>query len=199
MRVRLGQTTDKFFIVTAVGAYAAGVTPITVYGGTDYVLANASISAGAFSPHKAPFGFNASPIKWTEKVSDGSTRNVPGPTTGTWYNPSAISLTVPIGAWLLDYQAQAGMDGGGTNADVRSALSTANNSATDSELLCQSAMTDSSAGVAGFDAMHARSKRVTLAAKTTYYMNIGCTQSASDVFFRAANSPTIIRAVCAYL
>lgn len=49
MRVKLTQTTVKYFIITAVSTFTGGNTTITVYGGTDYTLANAAISANYYS------------------------------------------------------------------------------------------------------------------------------------------------------
>ncbi len=57
MRLRLTQTTVKYFIVTAVGAYSGGNTLVSVYGGVDYTLANAAISTPYYSTAKAPIGF----------------------------------------------------------------------------------------------------------------------------------------------
>lgn len=57
MRIKLTQTTAKYFIVTAVAAFSGGATLITLYGGTDYVLANAAITAPAYSSAYAPLGF----------------------------------------------------------------------------------------------------------------------------------------------
>jgi hypothetical protein len=199
MRIRLTQTTDKFFIVTAVGAFAAGVTPITVYGGTDYALANATISAGAFSPHKKPFGFNASPLKWTETLKDTTNRTVATPTAATWYNPGSLSLSAPIGLWLLSYRTDLALIyGSSADIEVHATLSTANNSDSDYDFhvaLRGSALTR-------IQGPAAASKNVLLAAKTTYFLNamqnVGA--SASSLSFNsAAYGPSIIRAVCAYL
>jgi len=55
MLVRLTQTTDKFFVVTAVGAFSGGVTQITV-SSSIYTLVSAVISSGAFSTHQQPYG-----------------------------------------------------------------------------------------------------------------------------------------------
>ena len=65
-QIQLTQSaTVKYFIVTAVGAYSGGATLITVYGGTDYTLANSAITSPNYSYAKAPTGFPLSPAKWT--------------------------------------------------------------------------------------------------------------------------------------
>jgi hypothetical protein len=196
MRVKLTQTTDKFFIVTAVGAFAAGVTPITVYGGTDYVLANAAISAGSFSTHKKPFGFNSSPLKWTETLADTSTRSQASPSLGTWYNPGSLSLSVPVGAWRLFYEAL--VFGTGISADIQdvfATLSTANNSESDSAF---TSYIQAVANPTVFATPH-REKHLLLAVKTSYFLNVKAAVSSSSIGTRGDVTPTSIRAVCAYL
>jgi hypothetical protein len=197
MRIRLTQTTNKYFVVTAVGAYAAGVTPITVYGGTDYTLLNAAISAGAFSTHKKPFGFNASPAKWTTELKDTSRRDTASPTNGTWYNTGSLSLAFPIGAWDAYWEANIACAVPSGSALVYATLSTANNSESDNEF----SVYEFAAGGAGIDAAATRRKTLVLAAKTTYYLNLKQTiiATAASVSFRGDLSATVIRAVCAYL
>ena len=55
-RIKLTQATVKYFIVTVVAD-----TVLTVYGGTDYTVANAAISANYYSRAENPFGFPAIP------------------------------------------------------------------------------------------------------------------------------------------
>ena len=61
MRIKLTQTTAKYFIITKV-AYSSPNTTITVYGGTDYDLANATITNPYYSVVKAPQGFPLDPV-----------------------------------------------------------------------------------------------------------------------------------------
>jgi len=96
-RIKLTQTTVKYFVVTAIGAYSGGVTPITLYGGTDYTLANTAITLPYFSTHKAPFGFPLNPQKWDIVVELTSNSTTASPTATTWYNVTSINL--PIGAF----------------------------------------------------------------------------------------------------
>ena len=127
MRIKLTQTTDKYFIVTAVAA-----TSLTVWGGTDYTLANATITSPFFSYHKEPFGFPATPIKWMVQTTDTANRTQ-APAAGTWYNLNSNNIVVPIGVWRLGYKVELyGTTGaGGTQADVFVTLSSANNSESD--------------------------------------------------------------------
>lgn len=66
-KVKLTQTTAKYFYVTAVAA-GVGVTTVTVMGGSDYTLANAAITLPYYSKMDSPQGFPgwfAYAISWT--------------------------------------------------------------------------------------------------------------------------------------
>lgn len=55
-KIRLTQTTVKYFYVTAV-SYGSGVTTVTINGGSDYSLANAEITVPSYSKMLTPNGF----------------------------------------------------------------------------------------------------------------------------------------------
>jgi len=106
-RIKLTQATVKYFIVTKVGAFGGGATIITCYGGTDYALVasgTTAITLPYFSHAKTPFGFPATPDKWTVTVTDTTPRAQATPATNTWYNLGSVSISVPIGAWDVSYQ-----------------------------------------------------------------------------------------------
>jgi hypothetical protein len=64
-RIWLTQSsTSKYFIVTAI-SYGAPNTTITLFGGTQYTLANSAISSPWYSAQKAPIGFPTRPDYWT--------------------------------------------------------------------------------------------------------------------------------------
>lgn len=94
MKLKLTQTTIKFAIVTAVGTYSGGVTPVTLYFGTDYTLANATIADVYFSTQKQPFAFPSNPDKWTiTSQIDNSAAVLSG-------NIASLgNIKVAIGAW----------------------------------------------------------------------------------------------------
>jgi hypothetical protein len=197
MRIKLTQTTVKYFIVTAVGSFGSGVTLVTVYGGTDYTLANAAISSPFISPVKTPFGFPISPTKWTVEYSSSTGAIQASPTTGQWYNCGSKSTSIPIGGWLLSYSnsvyCQSAAAGGQT---VYCTLSTASNSSSDSAFNCGAGAQNPGTYLYEITQM---SKYVVLAAKTTYYVNIMCATASINIGDDAARFPTIIRAVCAYI
>lgn len=189
-RLKFTQTTDKFFIVTAVDA-----TTITFYGGTDYTLANAAITFPYFSSWKVPYGFNASPAKWTETLKDTADRSTSSPTLGTWYNPGSLSLSVPIGVWNVEYTCVGqGAGSGGVTGNYVS-LSTSSSSESDSEFT-----SDFRANIASLFATFSRRKTITVAAKTPYYLIQKTDQAESSMSINgSSNAPTIVRAICALL
>lgn len=206
MRIRLTQTTVKYFIVTKV-AYSAPDTTVTVYGGTDYTLTNATISNPGYSMVKAPLGFPLDPEKWTVSVTDANDRTQSTPTQNQKYNISQMNITLPIGIWeicscmtLYADRSTLGI------VEVRVTLSTADNSESD----VANTLVDLGRGpidTAGgrFDVTHTLSKRIVLnlAAKTTYYTNMWTTQtnitSMGLLGSATYGSTSVIKAMCAYL
>lgn len=195
-RIKLTQTTAKYFIVTAVGAYSGGVTLVTMWGGTDYTLANAAITSPNYSHVKSPFGFPMSPSKWTVKVTDTTDRSQSSPVAGTWYNPGAISISIPIGEWVVSWQAMVQFLGSSVSGSVYGTLSTANNSSSDGGFTAGGVQVTSS----NFSCSCMRSKNLSVATKTSYYMNI-YTPSASitTILFPNSYENLSIMAICAYL
>lgn len=203
MRVRLVQTTTKYFIVTAVSTYSGGNTTITVYGGSDYDLVNAAISSNYYSVAKAPLGFPLDPTKWTQTLTDTSTRSQASPVQSTWYNLGSLSLDIPIGAWNVVYKvcAQVTYGTGGVTVYMKTTLSTGNNSQTDGEMTCTFGCSiDNISNAVSMQACMA-AKQIILAAKTTYFLNATRVSggSASDLSFVGGEETTVIQAVCAYL
>lgn len=209
MRLRLTQTTVKYFIVTAITNNS-----ITLYGGTDYTLANAAISAVSFSSTKAPQGFPLDPAKWTETTL-GPIDALTALNTITNLQKAAAALTivVPIGAWWLsiDCEASAGaFNAGGLPDDSISGmigLATVNNNFDTDELTGM--FGDEQVGLATVTTaranggVHLRSS-VVQAAKATWFVNgqIVCNAGATSGFLndngQVANG-LFVRALSAYL
>mgnify|MGYP006921390673 FL=1 len=210
MRIKLTQTTVKYFIVTAVGAYSAGATLITVYGGTDYTLANAAITLPYHSSMKSPLGFPVDPNKWTVTTSDTGNAAKATPTMATWYggaglSPTGASISIPIGAWFVEYAATVDMTA--TLAAVgtvggRITLSTANNSESDA-IMSKSFATVFpivTGGVLRVPFSLSPAKKLVLASKTTHYLNIYANVSVITALnVRGDLFTTVISARCAYL
>lgn len=195
MRVKLTQTTVKYFIVTAVSD-----TTLTIYGGTDYALTSAAISANYYSLMKAPLGMPMDPNKWTVQVTDTTGRSQGSPTGGTWYNLGGVSISIPIGVWDVEYSVHAYTTRAATiELQLLVTLSTANNSASDTQLTA-SGRSAILASVSVYEFHAHRHKTLVLASKTAYYLNT-LTGTASTASINNLNDekPCIIRARCAYL
>lgn len=203
MRIRLVQTTTKYFIVTAVGAYSGGKTIITVYGGTDYTLANAAISSPYMSLYKAPFGFPLDPAKWTVLVEDGSTRQQNNPGANTWYNLGSFSISLPIGAWRVKYLTDVTIDcgsGGLVGGIVRATLSNANNSESDAQTTREFyvELTTSHSRYTG--TVLQMDIGMTIASKITKYLNVSTNNGSVAILYCFRGAPNgRIEAICQYL
>lgn len=210
MRIKLTQTTTKYFIITAIGSYSAGATLVTVYGGTDYTLANAAISNPYYSNARAPFGFSLDPTKWTVVTSNTSNCAKATPTAAVWYgntdlSPTAPNISIPIGVWHIEYGLTLDMTA--TLAAVstvggRVTLSTASNSESDSAMSKSFATVFPivTGGVLRVPFNLAPMKILSVASKTTYYLNVYANVSViTSLNIRGDLFATLIRARCAYL
>lgn len=193
-RIKLTQTTAKYFIVTKAPSYSAPNTTITVWGGTDYTLANAAISSPYYSHIKNPFGFSTDPSKWTIETKDTSDRTQGSPAGATWYNMGSLSADIHIGLWYVEYFVNIKATGGSSNG-LYTTLSTANNSNSDADFEALIASSGDMYGVA------TKRKLLTLTSKTTYYLNgqIAYGSETTIGFMGSSNGSTYIRAVCALL
>lgn len=202
VRIKLTQTTVKYFIVVAVGAYSGGVTLVTVYGGTDYTLANSAIADLKYSYMKCPRGFPIEATKWTVTVTDTSMRSQTPVTAATWYYMS-ITISAPIGVWKGRYQLSGVVEGNSSATAVgfRITLSTGNGTESDAALTCAFVSTGFAAGSspARRDSL-VKLFNLTRTTKATYYMNAQSdTANANAIRVRGDFSTTIIELECAYL
>ena len=196
MRMKLTDSTVKYFIITAVGAFSGGKTIITLYGGTDYTLSGGAITLPYFSYQKAPLGFPLSPAKWTQSLSDTSLATQATPTTNTFYNLGTLSLTLPIGAWDLSFSCQGQYNTTAANAGVKLGLSTSNNSVSDADLIARFDLTS----VVNPRPHLTRRKTIVVASKTVYYLIAAVVDTCSNLYLRGDDgSTTRITAICAYL
>ena len=205
MKVRLTQTTVKYFIITKV-EYIGPNTVITIYGGTDYTLDNAVISYPYYSMVKSPQGFSLSPAKWSVVITDSTDRDKSSAVTGTWYytEMGSNNISVPIGCWILSYKANpyAGSNPAGANY-CQISLSTSSSAVSDIDL--QGAIQGNS--VYSFSSTITRDKVIELANKTLYYLILRGTSfghpTANNLQLQndasLYGSKLIIEARCAYL
>jgi len=197
MRIKLTDTGKQYFIITKVIFDDPGST-ITVYGGSVGDLSGGGITNPFFSVFKTPLDFPLDPINWTEETTDAVSRTQATPVAGTWYNPGAITIDIPIGAWNVEWMANIELQEAATSEFfIAGTLSDANNTESDSEFT-EFALLALDSGT--FTLPAGRRKNLTLAAKDTYYLNIKTDSADIDNIRIAGNdSPSIIRAICAYL
>lgn len=194
-RVKFTNNSTTFYgLVTAIDA-----TTMTLYGGTDYDVANSAITAVYFSHLKSPVGFPLDPLKWTIAATDTSMRTQATPSQNTWYNAGSITLAVPIGSWKLSLLANVDIDDASASTpQIRVTLSTANNSESDATMTGAAHVVLNAGTRQGLSVY--REKNVLLASKTSHYVNIMTpTASVDNINIRGDIGTTVIRAVSAYL
>lgn len=206
MRIRISQATGgtKYGIITAVTS-----TTLRVLFKSGTTFTNEAISSPVYSPLYAPYGFSTDPDDWTLSVTDSTSRSVV-PTSGVWNNVggSNAQLAVGYGEWYLMYKVllTGGRNGGGTASELATTLSTANNTASDEDQTHTDRFDVGGAGT--FTETMTRTvlpKRITLSAKTTYYLNgyIGASTGSNLAFSNAGNGSVpnrmYIKAISAYI
>lgn len=197
-RIKLTQATTQYFIVHDVGEFSGGVTLVTVYGGTDYTLANAAITTPFYSPVKAPFGFSLDPAKWTVLVTDTSNLIQNTPTASVWYN--LLTIVAPIGLWRAKTKGRAHVliSAGTTSLGVRTTLSTANNTESNTASTTNFALGGSGLTFVGNFISH--EFVIAIASKTTLYLNLRTgTESCNSLAMRGDLLTTELILECAYL
>lgn len=195
MKVKFTQTTVKYGIITAIAA-----TSMTIYTGTDYTLANAAITANYYSNMKAPLGFPLDPDKWTVTVSDTTKRTQATPTSATWYNLNSTTISIPIGVWKVSYSVVvAPYSGSATSVNQFTTLSAANNTEDDKGFTSAVSVQQTTSGTTFFRSTVYREKTLTLAAKTSYYLNAMHNASNSEITFENGLGTMYLKAVSVYL
>lgn len=190
MKLKLTQTTVKYFIVTAITS-----TTITLYGGTDYTLVNATITDVYFSVHKAPYGFPLNPDKWTIYLSSNDAAQI-SPTANTWYNVGSKYIDLPIGIWNLSYQTTAAAYvSAAADIYIYTTLSTVSNGETDQDY---TSLVRANA-LQYFSAVVSRNKNISVSSKTRFYLNVMTTTINILAFEVGKTRKVILKAVCAYL
>lgn len=202
------QGQNKFFFVTSV-SITGSTSYLNLYGGTDYDLnITGAITNPFYSQIKAPFGFPLDPDKWTVTTTNTNACSKSSPTVDTWYGDTALSATgpsinIPIGSWWVSYSALAQIVinlGAVGNVGVRLTLSTSSSSASDSNNTKDGLATLPISGTAQF--RHTATllpKIINAASKTTYYLDILTSQSATTISIAGGIQTTVIKAVCTYL
>lgn len=193
IRVRQANT-YKYFIVTGV-AFSTNTT-VTIYGGTDYTLTNATIQEVGIATVKAPVGFPMDATKWRVTFSDTSLRSQASPANGTWYNINSANLSIPIGCWNVKYKTHAGISASSGLLPVYTTLSTGTTTESDADFTAKIA----SNAVSTTEGTISMGKQLTLTSKTPYYLNLKTDVGSITSIYTANNQvKQWIVAECLYL
>jgi hypothetical protein len=194
MKIKLTQTTVKYFIITAI-SYSAPSTTVTVYGGTDYDLADAAITLPYYSMVDSPYGFPKDPDKWAVSYSSTSYRYKTSPTASTYYgganawtSGTNVSFSCPIGIWNIELEV--GVQGTKSTAYVGAQLhmSESDNGA--------GFITPSFAAYQNIGTPYTKKYRYSAAAKITHYLLMYTgTSSVDEIRLISYN----VKYRCAYL
>lgn len=208
-KIWLTQTTSKYFVVTAIGAFSGGACLITLYGGYangNFTLANAAITGVHFSKAKSPFGFPLSRDIWDVLVVGSGAAAKSSASINTWYGgsqmtPAGPSINIPIGMWDTQYEilaefsltlAAQGAVGG------RISFSTSDSAESDSDFT-GSFLYTAPAGAVQQRVVAVHSKVLTLAAKATYYPILFIGAGSSITMTINGSFKSILRARFCYL
>ena len=158
------------------------------------------VSAVAYSAQRNPYGFPGQRGKWrltsmakTIVSSGGSV------SPGTWLNIGYRQFYLPIGSWVLGFNAVPYYYRTGTSAEFKGTLSTANNTESNTELTVASSVEGASGTMAARNNVN-RETDVTISSATQYYLNVTALNNAlGDAGWLDSYSPGIIYAENAYL
>jgi len=201
MKIKLTDTGTQFGIITKVVFDDPGST-ITIYMGTDYSLSGAAITLPYYSTMKAPHGFPLDPIKWTVEVTDTTARQQAAPTQNTWYNLGSITISIPIGAWAVNYKVAIRVTDNATATYVGGnvTLSTANDSESNADFTTWMMFLTSTSDNKNVAQTIYNEVPLNIASKTSYYINTKTSYAGiADMYNANDQAKLIIRAVCAYL
>lgn len=196
-KVKFTQTTVKYGIVVKT-AFSTDTT-VSIYMGTDYTIANAAITAPAFSHDRSPAGFPSDPIKWTVTVTSANNRTNFG---NNVYATLTDAITVPVGSFRLVFEGV--VEVATTVAASRRAYVT----------LSADASTETNPNTTGVVGQTANSTtstttmttiktedNVTPTTATAYTLlgKVNNTTSTTTSLFGSSIQTTVIRAICNYL
>lgn len=111
-RIKLTQTTDKYFIVTT-SSFSTNTT-VTIYAGTDYTLANAAITSPSYSYDINPQGYPGT-FSYTPTLSASGAMTY----TSTSINRAKFSVVGKMCTFQLDF---TGTTGGSASNELRATL-----------------------------------------------------------------------------
>lgn len=193
----------KYGIVHEVGAWSGGgggSMTFYAYLGTDYTSTTGFVNNAAYSPFRFPQGFLPNPDKWTIAITDTNNVSQSSPVAATKYNLGSISITLRKGIWLVSYNVfQRVSVAAGTNLDMYTTLSTANNTESDATMTRAHTLVAPTSGSWILKApVGMVDKVISLSGDAIYYLNGWTTLTVTDIAHRGAEATTTIKALSAY-
>lgn len=189
--------TTNYSITTAISS--DGLTETVQVPEGDTLPTTGGISAVSYSTQKVPYGFPSNREKWRVKALQKTLAQSSATTVNTWYNIASYGITLPIGDFMVGYQiaAQSNPTGGGA-VEVKTTLSTANNSESDSEFTSYATI-NISVNSLGYGLQIFREKGMSMTSATFYYLNVNPGGGAASTFLRGDQQINVIYAEPAYL
>lgn len=193
--------TTNYGIITAI-SFSTNTTCVVQVPEGDTIPTSGGISGVSYATSKTPYGFPAGKGKWRLGCFIKTQTTQSSPTQNTWYNMTPTSgtaggsvLNIPIGDWMVGYDASSQMVGS-TNTIFLITLSTANNTESDSEYTHRMG----SAGANTLLYAAHREKDQSLSAATSFYLNNKTDQTGgTSLANNGNNATTVIYADCALL
>lgn len=206
MKVRYVQSsTTKYGIITAVGAYSGGNTPITIYGGggdsgtytnaTSYTMANSAITGNYYSFQKAPYGFPMNVNTWSYIMNNNQYYSITNQTTYVNSNVNTQS-NIPIGNWIVKFTFLNFVAASADDHESWYALSTSTSSVSHTEL--STYIQTQSYNWWWHSKPVALNSVINLTSKTIFYCIYKC-KASRNCFYYGGVQPTIVRCICGYL
>jgi len=195
MKIKLTQTTVKYFIITRV-TFSTNTT-ITVYGGADYDLANAAITLPFYSTSRSPALFPLSRDKWMVRLTDTTDRSQGSPVASTIYNLGSLFISIPIGAWRVWYSICLQIDKTGVNGGF-AGLSTGASSYSDLDLVSN---VNASGAFTGNSL--SKEKSISVTSKTSYFVVSSTSSSGVTTLYNRNNTTSgatlVVEAISEYI
>lgn len=158
------------------------------------------VSAVAYSAQRNPYGFPGQRGKWRlTSMAKNLVSNGGSVSPGTWLNVGYRQFYLPIGSWVLGFNAVPYYWRTGTSAEFKGTLSTANNTESNTELTVASSVEGASGTMAARNSVN-RETDVTISSATQYYLNVTAVNNAlGDAGWLDSYTPGIIYAENAYV
>lgn len=204
-KVRCTNNSTTFYgFIVKLEAYDSGNdrTPVHLYGGTTYDLANSAITAPHVSPIHNPDAFSLNPDIWDKVATDVADRTQNSPAVNpTIYNPGGVNIVIPIGLWSVSYKVlQRAAKNAATLINMYSTLSTANNTESDPDFTVLETLGGASGSLVLLTTQVCIPKTLNLTTKTTYYLNCYTTiATMGSIGHRGDAGTTFLKARFLYL